>query len=264
MALGVQLLSPKMNRLVVLILILFSYCAFAASSGSFDSDDVTPVKPAAKPAPAPAAKPEVKPAPAAKPAAKPDNDDDDDDDDDDDEEEEVKPAPKRKDDGYQSPSRDRARNGGSFDERKSEGGYCKYCGRATEDSKDRITVRYKSITAPQDVMNSRIWGTFKRNFEECAPGCQPIGMSSYRDPHARPKPSCHHQSAAIDVFGMRCDGRTYTASKETSYRHGPEGRFTDTVRCMKRKGMYLIYNQADHYDHAHLSLGCNIGGWRYY
>lgn len=261
MALGVQLLTLKMNRLVSLLLILFSSSAFAASSGSFDSDDVTPAKPVAKPvapAAAPAPKPEVKP--AAKPAAKPDDDDDDDDD-----EEEAKPAPvKRKDDGYQSPSRDRARNGGSFDERKSEGGYCKYCGRATEDNKDKIVVRYRSITAPQDVLNSRIWSTFKRNFEECAPGCQPIGMSSYRDPHVRPKPSCHHQSAAIDVFGMRCDGRTYTASKETSYRHGPEGRFTDTVRCMKRKGMYLIYNQADHYDHAHLSLGCNIGGWRYY
>lgn len=255
MALRVQLLSLKMNRLVVLILILFSSLAYAASSGSFDMDDEGTAKPVA---PAAKAQPVAKasPTPAAKPApaAKPDNDDDEGDDDDDDEEE-VQPAPKPRESSLRSAARDRAR-GGSLDDRDAEGGYCKYCSRASE--RERMTIRYTSITAPRDVLNSSIWGDFKRAFEECAPGCQPVGMGSYRDPYARPKPSCHHISAAIDVAGMRCGGSLYMSKKETVPGGRPSGRFTTTVKCMERKGLRLIYNSADHYDHAHFSHGCRL------
>jgi len=246
MALAVQLVHSKMNQLVALILILFSHLAFAASSGSFDDEDDAPVAaPVAKPAPS-------KPAPVT-------NDDDDDDDD----EEEEAPArrPVRKDDGLLSPSRAAARQGAfNDDEEESEGVYkgCRNCSRPSPPPA-RLPIR-THITAPSDVLRSRVWSSFQRNFEECAPGCQPVDMGSYRDPHVRPKPSCHHISAAIDVGGMKCGGQLYMARRETARPNNGRGRFSDVVRCIERKGMRTMYMVADHFDHAHFSYGCVLPG----
>jgi hypothetical protein len=231
-----------MNRLIVLILILFSPLAMAATAGSFDDVDEEPPAPAAKPAPAKPEAPAAKPAPAAE--------------DEDDEEAPAPARPARKDDGLLSPARAAARHG-SFndDENESEGSYkgCKNCSHPPKPA-PRLPVQH--ITGPADVLRSRIWSSFAKYFEECAPGCQPVGMGSYRDPHVRPKPSCHHIRAAIDVAGMRCGGTTYMASRESTGRNAGQGRYSDLVRCMRRKGMRTMYMEHDHYDHAHFSYGC--------
>jgi hypothetical protein len=216
-----------MNRLIALILILLSPLAMAGTAGSFDDVEEEAPAPVVKPAPA-------KPAPVV-------NDEDEDD----------GGTPAR---GLLSPARTAARQG-SFDDSESEGSYkgCKYCSHSPKPT-PRLPVQ--RITAPSDVLRSRIWSSFSRYFEECAPGCQPVGMGAYRDPHVRPKPSCHHISAAIDVAGMRCGGTTYMASRESTGRNAGQGRYTELVRCMRRKGMRTMYMEQDHYDHAHFSYGC--------
>lgn len=175
-----------MNRLIVLILLLFSSIAMAATSGSFEDDEVI---------------------------------------------ESV------------------------VESTQSEGSFsgCRNCSHAAKPP-PRLPIRH--ITAPSSVLRSRIWSSFARYFEECAPGCQPVGMGSYRDPHLRPHPSCHHINAAIDVAGMRCGSTAYMASRESSGRNAGKGRFSELVRCMHRKGMRTMYMEHNHYDHAHFSYGC--------
>jgi hypothetical protein len=226
-----------MDRLIVLTLILFSPLVMAATSGSFDDiDEETPA-------------PVVKPAPA-KPAVVSDEDED----------EVPTPVkrPARKDDGLLSPARAAARQrsfNNDGDENESEGSY-KGCKNCSHPAKPALRLPVHHITGPSDVLRSRIWSSFAKYFEECAPGCQPVGMGSYRDPHARPKPSCHHISAAIDVAGMRCGRSTYMAIRESTGRNAGQGRYSDLVRCMHRKGMRTMYMEHDHYDHAHFSYGC--------
>jgi hypothetical protein len=245
-----------MDRLIVLTLILFSPLAVAATSGSFDDiDDETPA-PAVKPAPAKPEAPAVKSAPA-KPAPVVNDEDEDD------QEEVPTPVrrPMRKDDGLLSPARAaaRQRSFNTDDEKESEASYkgCKNCSHPPQLA-PRLPVHH--ITGPSDVLRSRIWSSFSKYFEECAPGCQPVGMGSYRDPHARPKPSCHHISAAIDVAGMRCGRTTYMAIRESTGRNAGQGRYSELVRCMHRKGMRTMYMEHNHYDHAHFSYGCVLPG----
>jgi hypothetical protein len=227
----------------------------AATSGSFDDIDEEIPAPVVKPAPAKSQPPAVKPAPAKPAAAVSDEDEDD--------QEEVPPPvkrPVREDDGLLSPARAAARqNRLNDDEKESEGSYkgCKNCSHPT---KPALRLPVHHITGPSDVLRSRIWSSFSKYFEECAPGCQPVGMGSYRDPRVRPKPSCHHISAAIDVAGMRCGRTTYMAIRESTGRNAGQGRYSDFVRCMHRKGMRTMYMEHDHYDHAHFSYGCVLPG----
>ncbi len=241
-----------MNRVLILALILFMSRLASAKSGFLvEEDDVAPAR-AAQPAVTVTA-----PAPAAS-----DSDEEDD-------QEDEKPAPVKH--PYLSPARNAARGIAKpkpvvrhdDEDDETDARYtprCTNCSRPPVQAHIHIGVR---VTARADILRSPIWASFARNFAACAPGCQPVNgsMGVWRDPHARPRPSCHHSGQAIDIGAMKCsDGRTYRASAES--RTG-RGRFSDMVRCMSRS-MKTLYMRADHYDHAHFSNGCIASGHRMY
>lgn len=247
---------------MLLVLILVSQFAFAANTGVIDDDDDTPApvsKPAARTSPEPVAKPAVKP--VSKPTAS--KDDEDDEDDDDDDEPVVRKKVSRP--GLLSAARAAGRGRQTVEDDEDEddedeGTYrnCRNCSRQRQKTQHIHTgVR---ITAREDIVDSPIWNSFKRNFAACAPGCQPTGMGVWRSKIDRPKPSCHHNGQAIDVAGMICSGVQYRSIRESRYGVGP---FSDMVRCMRGR-MKTLWRVADHYDHAHFSNGCIASGYRMY
>lgn len=135
------------------------------------------------------------------------------------------------------------------------GGNCRPVARATQ--RQPIPVYGGRVMSTPRNMRTPIWAPFARNFEACAPGCQPLQVGIHREPNGRM--SCHHSARAIDVGGMVCGGRVYTAMGN--------GRFGQMVSCMRRR-MPTLYRQAHkrhlgvtqaHYDHAHFSIGCYGG-----
>jgi hypothetical protein len=133
---------------------------------------------------------------------------------------------------------------------------CRNCSPQRRPTQTRITVSTRVVSTPSN-MRTPVWPTFARNFEICAPGCQPARMGIHRPEDGRR--SCHHSNRAIDVGAMICGGRAYTAYTS---------RFGQMVACMRRR-MPTIYQQwhkrarygdtQAHFDHAHFSIRCYGG-----
>jgi hypothetical protein len=107
------------------------------------------------------------------------------------------------------------------------------------------------------AQRSPIWKSFIRNFNRCAPGCEPMQYATYGH---RDNLSCHPSGEAIDVHAMVCNGSKYRAIDR--------GRFEDMVDCMRGKMVTLYRNgwhkTKGHHDHAHFSNGCIDRGRRVY
>jgi hypothetical protein len=101
-----------------------------------------------------------------------------------------------------------------------------------------------------------VWGTFESALGSCAPGCTTGGDTCAHSHRGR---SCHNSGRAVDVGSIICGGQRYGAST---------GRFHSFVACARKffpstlgahRGRYrdnVLWQQANHYDHAHFSLGC--------
>ncbi len=134
-----------------------------------------------------------------------------------------------------------------------------------------INVRIRN-NYERRAQTADIWKPFMRNFQACAPGCEPANYSGLprRSIPAAP-------GRALDVHAMICGGRqTYKAINQ--------GRFSQMVACMQQKGalafppisknnhrrmikgeLVVLFQNGDpmsegvtqaHYDHAHFSIGC--------
>lgn len=101
-----------------------------------------------------------------------------------------------------------------------------------------------------------VWGTFETALSSCAPGCTTGGDTCAHSHRGR---SCHNSGRAVDVGSIICGGQRFGAST---------GRFHAFVACArkffpptmeylrKRHKDNVLWQQANHYDHAHFSLGC--------
>jgi len=99
-----------------------------------------------------------------------------------------------------------------------------------------------------------ICNPFYKKFKECEPGCEPTNTYTGRpeDPG-----SCHHQHRAYDFMGFKCDGKLY---KPLGVSKAVRDRYFKAVACIRRGIKHTIWQSANHYDHAHFSLGCYVGG----
>ena len=118
----------------------------------------------------------------------------------------------------------------------------------------------------RSITGSPIWPAFADVFGQCARGCAPGRLGTYGQ---RSNASCHHGGRAVDIHGLKCNGRNYSASSS---------RFIEFVNCVKgksyqgkpwknifreTKGSCAGSNRnvtACHWDHAHFSLGCQDRG----
>lgn len=132
------------------------------------------------------------------------------------------------------------------------------------DQRVRVSIGKTSKGKRGKTESAPIWKPFIRNFEKCAPGCEPTDYGTWGK---RGNRSCHPTGEAIDIFGMTCGNKHYPALNAP--RNGP---FQKMVRCMKEKmGMSVLYRDKDpkkhgltkaHYDHAHFSYTCKVDGRR--
>lgn len=125
----------------------------------------------------------------------------------------------------------------------------------------QINLQERTFFAPrrdsqQSAQNSQIWKVFVKNFNKCAPGCEPVKYHAYRSPQVTV--GCHRVGRALDVFGIKCDGKVYMAEAEM-YKNG---RFNEFAGCMKKRMVTLWRNGGrsnktlNHWDHIHVSIGC--------
>lgn len=123
-----------------------------------------------------------------------------------------------------------------------------------EESPEELTCGVEDPTffTTFSSQSAPVWGPFIANLKKCAPGCQPVNFNAYRNQ----RNSCHYSGRALDVGGIRCDGRTHHAING--------GKFASMVQCMKGKMKVLYRNgpgrTSGHNDHGHFSLGCSIPG----
>ena len=118
----------------------------------------------------------------------------------------------------------------------------------------------------RSITGSPIWPAFADVFTKCAPGCAPGRLGTYGQ---RSNASCHHGGRAVDIHGLKCGGRNYSASSS---------KFIEFVSCVKSKSYEgkrwkSIFRETNgscagagrnvtacHWDHAHFSLGCHDRG----
>ncbi|MCB0378872.1 MAG: hypothetical protein KDD33_10295 [Bdellovibrionales bacterium] len=128
----------------------------------------------------------------------------------------------------------------------------------------------------KSVSSAPIWKYFKSVFSQCAPGCSPYGVGTWRKPDG--KRSCHHSGNAVDMAGFSCGGKKYSAytSRFTQFVACVRGKKTNgkswkvlhrqqtyargTKHCHNGPGVRTIC----HWDHGHFSLGCIAGGRKYW
>ena len=133
--------------------------------------------------------------------------------------------------------------------------------RAPEPLTPREHQRARRLTSEERAAErAPIWNSFHQNFMACAPGCDPVGYASWGD---RGNRSCHPSGKALDLHAMRCNGELIEAIGSTP-------RWKQLVECMRGQGMHVLYQNhawnggagktSGHYDHAHFSNGCLIGG----
>lgn len=121
--------------------------------------------------------------------------------------------------------------------------------------------------AERSAQRAPVWRPFLRKFQQCAPGCQPIGYSAWR----RSSVSCHGQGRALDLFGMRCADGNHMAinSSRTS------GKFARLVQCLSEGRINRVQRLGEgqlgclwhngpgttsgHKDHVHVTIGCQGG-----
>lgn len=106
--------------------------------------------------------------------------------------------------------------------------------------------------AERSAQKAPVWNPFIKALKVCAPGCEPIQYSAYRG-HGK---TCHRTGTALDVFGIKCGGRTYMAING--------GKYAEMVKCMKGKMKKVLYRNGrditlGHHNHAHFSIGCYGG-----
>lgn len=88
--------------------------------------------------------------------------------------------------------------------------------------------------------------------QQVAGGCRSLNivhMGVSRRP-GRGAPSCHHTDSAIDISGIQCDGKSYTALRD-------KGIFRALRGCVGAHGLPTVFDNASHRDHLHISApGC--------
>lgn len=121
--------------------------------------------------------------------------------------------------------------------------------------------------AEREAQRAPVWEPFLARFQQCAPGCDPIGYSAWR----KSTRSCHGEGRALDLFGMRCADGNHMAIH--SGRN--QGRFAALVQCLSEGRINRVQRlapgelgclwhngseqTAGHRDHVHVSIGCKGG-----